>query len=268
MESDRSNREPASHRDRAGDPLGLAMHDYQRGDPGRLVYRDGSDVRDGRVEEFYFTPSERWSDETVAELERLAAAGAPIVDVGCGTGQHVRWFRGRGVDAVGVDVSPNAVAAARALGVERVLVGDMRELPFEDGRFAALHCVGTQLGLGGSFAGIASLLQEFARVTTDGAVALVDNYDPTRLGDDFLGFRPDPREGVAHRCFHFEYERPTAGESDRGTDRVVGRSLHFLLCSPSRLREVAAETPWTVVDVRHTNPRESHYRATLERRRA
>src|SRR6056297_3589020 len=79
-----------------GDPLGRAMVDYARGDPGTLVYRDGPAAQDGHVEEFYFTPPAEWGEGTVADLEYLASAGEPILDVGCGTGRHVRWFRGEG----------------------------------------------------------------------------------------------------------------------------------------------------------------------------
>ena len=242
-----------------GDPLGRAMWDYHQGRAGKLVYRDGADVQDGNVASLYFTPREEWSDRMVSDLERLSDPGGPVLDVGCGTGQHVRWFQDQGVDGVGVDVSPNAVATARDRGVDQVIVGDMRDLPFEGDRFRALHCVGTQLGLGGSLAGMAELLREFARVTSDDAVALVDNYDPTRVGDDFFGYRPDPRDGIAHRCFHFEYER---AEWAPGV-HAVGRSLHFLLCSPDRLESALAETPWTAVGVRYTNPRRSHYRTAL-----
>lgn len=243
-----------------GDPLGRAMVDYARGDPGTLVYRDGSASQDGRVEEFYFTPPAEWSEETLASLESLANAGEPVVDVGCGTGQHVSWFQNEGVEAVGIDASPHAVLAARDLGAERVVLGDMHDLPFEFGRFRALHCVGTQLGLSRSFAGITELLCEFARVTADDALVIVDNYDPNRLGPDFFGYRPDPRDGVAHRCFHFEYHHPAFATGVR----AIGRSLHFLLCSPNRLRETAVETTWTVRDVTYANPDGGHYRALLE----
>lgn len=243
-----------------GDALGLAMRDYRRGREGTLRYRDGRETKDGNVEEFYFTPPTAWADERVAQLRRVADSGGPVLDVGCGTGQHVRWFQDRDVDAVGVDVSPNAVATARELGGQRVLVGDMFDLPFGRDRFRAINCSGTQLGLGGSLAGIVDVLERFARVTTDDAVALVDNYDPRGLDDDFFGYRPDPREGIAHRCFHFEYERATTAA---GPD-AIGRSLHFLLCSPDRLRDAAAETPWRVEEVFPTDDGR-FYRALLER---
>ncbi|ADB62594.1 Methyltransferase type 11 [Haloterrigena turkmenica DSM 5511] len=258
----------------AADPLGRAMLAHHRGEPGTLVYRDGAATQDGNVESFYFSPSESWDRATIECLERLSDC-EPILDVGCGAGSHLLWWANRGVRAVGVDASPNAVLTARERcegcgtsrqsgeaaerGLEDVLVGDMFDLPVPTGAFGAVHVVGTQLGLGGSLAGISKLLREFARVTADKATAVVDNYDPTRLDDGFFGYRSDPREGIAHRCFHLEFE----GEGDDGERyREVGRTLQFLLCSPARLREVAADTPWHVRDVLRPDGM-AHYRAVL-----
>jgi len=57
------------------------------------------------------TPSpwvQRWS--------HLVPAGAPVLDVACGGGRHMRWFAGRGHAATGIDRDPAAVAAAGAFG--------------------------------------------------------------------------------------------------------------------------------------------------------
>ncbi|ELY65260.1 methyltransferase type 11 [Natrinema versiforme JCM 10478] len=250
---------------------------HWRDDPGRLTYRDGTDTQDGTVAEFYFSSPESWEAKTIDRLERLCDHD-PILDVGCGAGKHLLWWAEHGVEATGVDVSPNAVLTARERcevhrtsrrsgeaaerGFEAVLLGNMFALPVETGAFGAVHAVGTQLGLGRSLAGIRELLGEFARVTDDGGVAVVDNYDPTRVGDDFLGYRSDPRAGIAHRCFHLEFERETAaGERYR----EVGRTLQFLLCSPARLREATNATPWSICDVRRTDGT-GHYSAVLEKR--
>ncbi|WP_226004866.1 class I SAM-dependent methyltransferase [Natrinema salinisoli] len=241
---------------RPADPLGRAMLAHHRDTPGRLTYRDGADVQDGSVAEFYFSSSESWESETIDLLERLTDY-EPVLDVGCGAGKHLLWWADRGVDAVGVDASPNAVRTARARGLEDVFVGDMFDLPVETGAFGAVHAVGTQIGLGRSLAGIRELLADFARVTDDAGVAVVDNYDPTRLDEVFFGYRSDPRDGIAHRCFHLEFERETA---DGERYREVGRTLQFLLCSPERFREATTGTPWTVTDVLRTG---AHYRAVL-----
>ncbi|MGQ3412762.1 class I SAM-dependent methyltransferase [Natrinema sp. LN54] len=289
-----SSAEPNRQFTRA-DPLGRAMLAHWRDEPGRLTYRDGAETQDGNVAEFYFSSPESWEAKTIDRLERLADA-EPVLDAGCGAGKHLLWWADRGVEATGVDASPNAVLTARERcevrrtsrrscveqrstsrssglrggdaasngtaspspspredseaaerGLEDVFVGDMFDLPIELGAFGAVHAVGTQIGLGRSLAGIRELLGEFARVTGDEGVAVVDNYDPSRVGDDFLGYRSDPRSGIAHRCFHLEYE--SADESgERG--RIVGRTLQFLLCSPARLREATIDTPWLVTDVR------------------
>lgn len=230
----------------AADPLGRAMRDYQRGEYGTLRYRDGALTRDGRVYEYYFRPPSEWEDRDVAFLDRLCEYGGPILDAGCGAGQHALWFQERGVDVTGIDVSPNAVRAARERGVEDARVMDMFDLEFDRDRFRTVYAVGTQVGLAGSFAGVRDLLGEFARVTDEEGVAVVHNYDPPELDDDFFGYRSDPREGVAHRCFHFEYEPVSDGDEGK---TEVGRTLHFLLFGPDRLADAAIGTPWTVAEV-------------------
>jgi SAM-dependent methyltransferase len=57
------------------------------------------------------------------------AGGGPVADVGCGPGHVTTYLRDRGVDAFGVDLSPQLVTLARAAnpGV-RFDVGDMGSL--------------------------------------------------------------------------------------------------------------------------------------------
>jgi SAM-dependent methyltransferase len=67
---------------------------------------------------------------------RLAEEGllsGQVLDAGCGTGEHTLLAAAHGADAVGVDVSPAAIARARAKAAERGLsarfeVGDALDL--------------------------------------------------------------------------------------------------------------------------------------------
>jgi len=55
---------------------------------------------------------------------RLADGGVlrgHLLDAGCGTGEHALMAAARGAEAVGVDVSPTAIARARAKAAERGL---------------------------------------------------------------------------------------------------------------------------------------------------
>lgn len=267
MRWDRSESEPQTIRqqDHASDPLGRAMLAHHRDEPGRLTYRDGAAVRDGTVAAFYFSSAESWDRETIDALERLADRDGygPILDVGCGAGKHLLWFAERDVAAVGVDASPNAVltaaSGARSAGPRG---GAAKPRSAASRTSWSATCSTCRSRRARSVAGIRDLLAEFARVTGDGGVAVVDNYDPTRLDETFIGYRSDPREGVAHRCFHFEFEGERA---DGERYREIGRTLHFLLCSPARFREVTAEMRWHVRDVLRADE-SAHYRAVLEKR--
>ncbi len=67
---------------------------------------------------------------------RLADAGeitSPVLDSGCGTGEHALMLAERGMDVLGIDIAPTAVDLARAKAGERKLsaefeVGDALEL--------------------------------------------------------------------------------------------------------------------------------------------
>ena len=78
-----------------------------------------------------------WNSGMRAVAARLLAPVLPakgtLVDVGCGSGQTMAWFRAAwpGWRTLGVDVAPEGLAAARSAG-ESVLEGSALELPIAD----------------------------------------------------------------------------------------------------------------------------------------
>src|SRR5664280_872415 len=66
----------------------------------------------------------------------LADAGliqGRVLDVGCGTGEHVLMAAGLGLDATGIDTAPRAIERARSKAVERsvkarFVLGDATDL--------------------------------------------------------------------------------------------------------------------------------------------
>lgn len=71
----------------------------------------------------------RTTDAPSAWVQRwshLVPTGAPVVDVACGTGRHLRWFQALGHPVTGIDRDPPAVQAA-------ALVGEAIEADIENG---------------------------------------------------------------------------------------------------------------------------------------
>lgn len=55
----------------------------------------------------------------IVEAGKRGRLGGPLLDVGCGTGEHALYFAAAGEDVVGVDVVPAAIELARAKAAER-----------------------------------------------------------------------------------------------------------------------------------------------------
>jgi SAM-dependent methyltransferase len=97
-----------------------------------------------------------------AAFVRLADAGeirSPILDSGCGTGEHALMLAARGHEAVGIDLSSVAVARAQRKAAERGL--------------AATFEVGDVLDL-------AALGRQFATIVDNGVFHVFDDEDRAR----------------------------------------------------------------------------------------
>lgn len=128
----------------------------------RLRYGDGSvrplDVR-------------AWTaDADDADHLLLAPCTGPTLDLGCGPGRLVAALAARGVPALGVDLSPRAVALARRRGAPAVVRDLFAPLPGE-GRWAFALLADGNLGIGGD---PARLLARVGQLLAPGGLLLVE----------------------------------------------------------------------------------------------
>jgi SAM-dependent methyltransferase len=113
--------------------------------------RDGSDAHSVRLSDGTRAalPLRRYlgpADETDGELVRDLRG--PVLDVGCGPGRHLHALAGHGVFALGVDLSPVAVALARGRGARAVVGSIFDELP-GDGTWRSALLLDGNIGIGG-----------------------------------------------------------------------------------------------------------------------
>jgi 2-polyprenyl-3-methyl-5-hydroxy-6-metoxy-1,4-benzoquinol methylase len=76
----------------------------------------------------------------IVQLADEGLITAPVLDSGCGTGEHALFLAARGLEVTGVDIAPSAIERARTKAMQRridvtFMVGDVLELPGLGRRF-------------------------------------------------------------------------------------------------------------------------------------
>ncbi len=123
-------------------------------------------------------PVRRWHDVAgAAEGWALDRAAGPALDVGCGPGRITQALVARGIAALGVDVSAEAVRSARLRGVAALRRSIFDPLPGA-GRWASALLLDGNIGIGGEPLALLGRIGELLR--PDGRV-LVELAPPGTL---------------------------------------------------------------------------------------
>ena len=156
------------------------------------------------------------------ELARELLRGLPktrLLDAGCGIGRRIVDLPG----AVGIDASPEMLAAGRA---RNVVKGDVRAMPFASNHFDMVWC---RLVLG-HLPDPLRAYQEFARVCAPGGYVFVTDFHPDATAAGHQRTFTDGA-GTVHRVEHYVHSNhPHLGEAAglslvAHRDGVVGPSI-------------------------------------------
>ena len=146
----------------------------------------------------------------VGNSKRHLAAGARVLDGGCGLGDKVYALRRAGFDAVGLDFAPETVRAVHAAVPEMPIVcGDVRRLPFGDGSFDGYWSLGV---IEHFFGGYGDIQEEIRRVLRPGGTLFLTfpSLSPlNRLGIR-RGAYPEYRDGPEQRAAFWQFAFPSA----------------------------------------------------------
>ena len=130
---------------------------------------------------------ERWcAAPDGADAGLLDRCVGPVLDIGCGPGRLVTALAGRGIPALGVDVSPAAVARTRATGSAVLRRSVFDRLPRE-GRWDTALLVDGNVGIGGDphalLTRVGDLVAPGGRLLTEAAACDVDERLVVRVQD-------------------------------------------------------------------------------------
>jgi SAM-dependent methyltransferase len=135
------------------DSCGLVRTEPQPSDPGAYYPADYysygapsvSALMQAAVASAYGRKPRRLRDRVLAGLAAARMSALPpgpqgdLLDVGCGSGGMLLAFEAAGWRGHGVEIDPDAVAAAHAAGLERVRAGDLLEAGYDAGSFDAIR---------------------------------------------------------------------------------------------------------------------------------
>ncbi len=147
-------------------------------------------------------------------LQVTQSLDGPCLDVGCGRGAWLTWLNQQGVTAKGVDMNPEGVAFAQALGLDVQLKDGIKWLAEQPSASAAaitlFHLI-EHLTLGQRL----ELMREAFRVLKPGGLLIMETPNPENLYVSMHTFYHDPThtqpltpDGLAFLCTYHGFNPP------------------------------------------------------------
>ncbi|MFO7791511.1 MAG: methyltransferase domain-containing protein [Candidatus Saliniplasma sp.] len=157
------------------DAFGQCIYDYYKGEnPFQIVERD-----DGYLDvipvNHYFTKYEDWPEH---QKEAMELAQGKVLDIGCGAGKHSIYLQKKGLDVIGIDISPLAITVCKERGLENVKVMGINQIHEQINDIETVLMLGNNFGLFESKKRAKNLLDKVDEATKDNAIIIAESQDP------------------------------------------------------------------------------------------
>jgi SAM-dependent methyltransferase len=222
-------------------------------DVAEIIERDDGYIAVGSAgPRLYFAPPQAWPR---VERQAMRFVRGRVLDVGCGGGRACLEAQAKGLEVVGIDISPGAVDTCRRRGVRDVRLLGIDDVDESLGRFDTIVMFGNNFGLFRSPTNAKRLLRRFAKLTTERGRIIAGTRDPYRTDDaDHLAYHRRNRE--RGRIIGQVRIRVRFG-------RLATRWFDYLFVSQEELGEIVTGTGWTIARVLGGD--EAAYCAVLEK---
>jgi len=131
------------------DAYGHQLYDYfrKKSQGLEIVERDDGFIQANLGPRTYLSQYEDWSNH---EKAAIRFASGRVLDIGCGGGRHSLYLQGKGLDVLGVDVSPLAIKVCKLRGLKNARVMSIDQVGRSLGKFDTISMLGNGFGLFGS----------------------------------------------------------------------------------------------------------------------
>jgi SAM-dependent methyltransferase len=160
------------------DAYGHEFVDYLNGITGpEIVERDDGYIEVSVDNKFYFADYKDW---TPHERKAIRYARGRVLDVGCGAGRCLLYLQQKGLDVMGIDVSPLAVKVCKIRGIKNVRVLSITRVSSKLGFFDTILMFGGSFGLFGCPERAKWQLKRFHKITSERGRIIALTCDPYR----------------------------------------------------------------------------------------
>jgi len=221
------------------DAFGHAVWDHAHGTNAfEIIERsDGHFAVSSGPPEYLAEPA-LWPPHVKAALHRHAHGR--VLDIGCNAGRHALYLQQQGLDVLGVDVSPLAIAAAKERGLANAEILSIDELSAALGTFDTILMLGNNFGLFGNAAKARRLLRRFKTFTSTGATLIAESLNVYETKD------PDH---LAYLAANRKRGRMSGQIRMRGRyKRFATPWFDYLMVSPEELDALVEGTGWRVTN--------------------
>ena len=158
------------------DAYGRLIDDFHCGRrPQEIIERDDGLIDTSSGPAAYFADYEDWPQD---QQQAVDLAHGRTLDVGCGAGRHALYLQSKGLEVVGIDVSPLAVKTCQERGLHDARVLSITQVTSALGRFDTILMMGSNFGLFGNLRRAKWLLRRLHAMTSDSATIIAESADP------------------------------------------------------------------------------------------
>lgn len=124
-----------------------------------------------------------YKDGTPREKKAMHYAKGRVLDIGCGGGRISLFLQKRGLNVLGIDISPLAVKVCKLRGIRNARVMSIMDINQRLGLFETILMIGNNFGLFGNPLRARKLLRKFHGITSDSATFIAESLDPYATKD-------------------------------------------------------------------------------------
>lgn len=181
------------------DAYGQLIWDHYHGLPAQeMIEREDGWIGTSSGPAFYFAEYSAWSG---LERDAMDFVRGRVIDIGCGAGRHALYLQEKGLDVLGIDLSPLAIDVSQARGLRNAEVLDISGISRELGRFDTFLMMGSNFGLFGNLSRARRLLKRFHAMSGPDGRIIAESADPYDTDSPYhLAYQKRNRERGKFSC--------------------------------------------------------------------